>query len=272
MGQSVAPRARWRKHKYLAINGKTNQYIHAAMNKHGIENFKFEIIAKFDSRKEVDQAEFDFIKAFRAREKEFGYNIKPGGFNKGNWNHSEETIEKLKDNWSEIHTPESIEKTRQGNLGKKLSEEHIEAIRRANIGNKRLVGYKQPQEQIDKRRETQAANYGNKVCEADGCERTDGHRIDGKRYCSMHGQRLRKTGTLEKIKRPSPSKGIARSAETRAKLSAALKGRKAPNRIEFTQEQIDYIMSYSISSEALAEKYGVSRNVIKRVRRENKVK
>ena len=60
------------------------------------------------------------------------------------------------------------------------------------------------------------------------------------------------------------------SEETRKKLSAALKGRKAPNKIEFTQEQIDLIMSYTMSGVALAQKLNVSRNVIKRVRREKK--
>jgi group I intron endonuclease len=46
VGQSVDNKVRWRQHKYFSKNpGKSGQYIHRAMNKYGIENFKFDIVA-----------------------------------------------------------------------------------------------------------------------------------------------------------------------------------------------------------------------------------
>lgn len=271
IGQSTDPMARWYRHRYLAKHQKTNQYIHKAMHKHGVDNFIFKVIAEFYTKEEANQAEHDLINQYNARDKEFGYNLKPGGYKRGGWKHSEETKEKQKANWHKVHTPESIAKAAEANRGKKLSEEHIEALRQANLGNKRLVGYKQPQEQIDKRVATMAEKYGSKVCNAPGCDRTNGYKHEGIRYCDMHVQRLTKTGSLDKKPRSEWAKPKPRSEETRRKLSEALKGRKVHNRIEFTDEQIKLIMSYTISSDALAEKFGVSRNVIKRVRRENKI-
>lgn len=272
IGQSVQPKVRWRTHKYLAKNQKTNQYVHKAMHKYGVDNFTFEIIGEYDSKELVNTAECGLINQYKARDKEFGYNLKPGGYKRGGWKHSEETKAKQKARWHKVHTPESIEKTAEANRGKKLSEEHVDAIRQANLGNKRLVGRKQSQEHIDKREATTLENYGSKVCNVSGCKRTDGSKVNGIRYCGKHEQRLRSTGTLElKERGPAWNKGIPISEETRRKLSAALKGREVHNRIEFTPNQIKLIMSYTVSAESLADKYGVSRNVIKRVRRENRV-
>ena len=241
------------------------------MYKHGTDNFIFEIIGEYDLKELVNAAECDLINEHNSRDKKFGYNLKPGGYKRGGWKHSEKTKAKQKALWYEVHTPESIEKTAKANRGKKLSEEHVEAIRQANLGNKRLVGYKQSQEHIDKREATIAKNYGSKVCNVSGCERTDGSKVNGVRYCGKHEQRLRSAGTLElKDRGPAWNKGLPISEETRRKISEALKGRKVHNRIEFTDDQIELIMSYTISSQALAEKFGVSRNVIKRVRRESK--
>lgn len=270
IGQSTDPTARWYRHKYNAKKQNTNQYIHKAIHKHGVENFEFEIISEHKTKEEANQAEFDLIKKHNSQNKEFGYNLKPGGYKRGGWKHSEETKAKQKARWYEIHTPESIEKIAEANRGKKLSKEHVEAIRQANLGNKRLVSYKQPQSQIDKRMATIAEAYGSKVCNAPGCERTDGYKHKGVRYCAMHVQRIIKNGSLDKKSRKGIKLG-PKSEETRRKLSEALKGRKVHNRYEFTDEQVKLIMSYTMSAEALAKKFNVSRNVIKRVRRENKL-
>jgi hypothetical protein len=86
----------------------------------------------------------------------------------------------------------------------------------------------------------------------------------------MHEQRLRRHGPLDNPERTAHSKGVPLSTETKAKLSAALKGRKAHNRVEFTEQQVQLITSYTVKIDTLAEKYSVSRNIIKRIRRENK--
>lgn len=60
---------------------------------------------------------------------------------------------------------------------------------------------------IDKRVETMAIKYGDKKCNAPGCERTDGYKHEGVRYCEQHIQRMIKYRTLELPKRIPHNKG-----------------------------------------------------------------
>jgi group I intron endonuclease len=273
IGQSVEPKRRWKTHQRLSKNQKTNQYIHHAMNKYGVDNFTFKVISEYESLEECNSAEAKYIEESNSQNKELGYNIKPGGREKG-WQHTEETKAKQSANWHKIHSPESLKKMHDANIGRKHSEETIKKMsetHKANLHSGNFEkGYQPSEETKQRRRETFDENYGSKVCNAPNCERTDGSKVDDIRYCDMHEQRMRKYGTLELQERVAHNKGKPLSDETKRKLSAALKGRKVHNRIEFTQDQIDLIMSYTMSGEALAEKLNVSRNVIKRVRKENK--
>lgn len=197
IGQSTDPKSRWYRHKYSAKKQNTNQYIHKAMHKHGVENFFFEVIAEFEKKEDANNAECNLIDQYKTRNKKFGYNIKPGGYKRGGWKHSEETKKKLSESWKDVHGENGVKAAHDANQGRKLSKEHVEAIRQANLGNKRLVGYKQSQEQIDKRVASIAAKYGSKICSAPGCERTDGYKHKGVRYCEKHVQRVIKYGTWE---------------------------------------------------------------------------
>lgn len=265
IGQSIDPNERWKRHINLS---KTNpiQYIHRAMNKHGIENFAFEIITSYETKEEVNDAEANYIKEYRTLNNEFGYNIKPGGHVVGVWKQSEETKKIMSEKWHLDHSAESIEKTRLANLGSKKphSEETKRKIGEANKIS--LLGKKQSPEMIQKRVDSLAEKYGSKVCNAPGCDRTDGSKVDGVRYCDLHGQRIRKNGTLELQPHIPWNKGIPNSEETRAKLSKALKGRTAPNTIQFTPEQIQIITTDLRPSRIIAEELGVSKTTIKRMR------
>lgn len=80
IGQSKEETGRWKQHKYFAKNPeKTGQYIHRAMAKYGIDNFQFEILAVSKSQKDADETEIILIHQYDSRNKEHGYNIKPGG-------------------------------------------------------------------------------------------------------------------------------------------------------------------------------------------------
>lgn len=57
-------------HKIIANGGKEKypdkfQAIHAAINKHGIENFSFQIIETFDMEKDALEAEMFWIAFFK---------------------------------------------------------------------------------------------------------------------------------------------------------------------------------------------------------------
>ena len=85
VGQTIEPENRWNKHKYTAKkyyldgNYKRAQYIHRAMSKYGINNFEFQIIEKWSSPDEVDDAECFWISFLKTRNNNFGYNITKGG-------------------------------------------------------------------------------------------------------------------------------------------------------------------------------------------------
>lgn len=292
VGQSKDPARRWSDHKSLSkLNPK--QYIHRAMAKYGIENFTFEIIAEYTTQQEVDLAENDFINKFDSRNKEYGYNLKPGGKVRGIWNHSEETRKKLKENWHKIHSPESVAKTAAANRGQKRGTPSEECRRKIGEANKiALKGKKQPQEVIDKRVAAINEKYGGKKCNAPGCERVDGYKHNGVRYCELHIQRLLKYGNVDLSERTPHNKGkpmseeakqrlseslkgqkawnkgISHSEETKQKLSELLKGKEPPNKIKFSDEDIDKIVNDPRGYRKLAKEFGVSQTVIARIRRE----
>lgn len=111
IGQTVNPRRRWCDHKWLAKN-KPEQYIHRAMIKYGIENFVFQIIDRTEDGYKIDDIETDWINWFKSRDKNFGYNIAPGGDSP--WNrglpteqqpmYGKKQSEYQKQRMSEIHT------------------------------------------------------------------------------------------------------------------------------------------------------------------------
>lgn len=292
IGQTLNPNTRWSNHQWYAKN-KPAQYIHRAMAKYGIENFNFEIISEYLSKEEVDLAEDKFINEFNSRNKEFGYNIKPGGHLRGIWKHSEETKQKFKLNWKIYHPPESIEKTAAANRGKKRPPASEERKRKIGEANKiALKGKKQSEETIQKRVESIAEKYGDKKCNVPNCDREDGYKHDGIRYCELHIQRLLKYGTTDLPKRVAHNKGKSLSEETKNKLSNSLKGRKVwnkgvshseetkkklsnilkgqepPNKIQFTKEEIESIKKDSRSYRKLAAEYGVSTTVIMRIKKQ----
>ena len=94
------------KHKYLAKNGK-GYTLHKAIRKYGWNNFKWSILEKCDSKEELDEMEFHYIKQYNS--------LTPGGYNMtletcGNLGHdfSGENNPRYGDHrtWDEIHGKE----------------------------------------------------------------------------------------------------------------------------------------------------------------------
>lgn len=292
IGQSVNPKKRWYNHRYRAYKIKMCQYLHHAMLKYGVENFTFEVIASsitFD-KEEIDKEEENLIQQHNSRFFANGYNVRPGGSTRGNWKHSDETIKKLIENWAKNHPPESMAKTFAANRGRKMSESHRLKIIEVNKNNKYCLGYKQPKEIIQKRIKAIADSYGNKQCSISGCNRNDGHRLNGIRYCNLHLRRIKKYGTVELPPRVAHNKGSKMTEEAKKKLSSILKGRPARNKgipmdpkhkeklrqlsigriphnkIKFTDEQIYQILTDRRGGKKIAKDFGVTYPVIKRIR------
>lgn len=86
IGQSIDIEKRWLCHKFLGQNLKdydTSYYIHAALNKYGIENFKFSIIETCKPE-ELNDREMYWISQYNTyidNPNSWGYNLTPGGSN-----------------------------------------------------------------------------------------------------------------------------------------------------------------------------------------------
>jgi len=149
IGQTVRPKERWSQHKAYVKNGKLFQYVHRAMNKHGIENFVFEVIATCTSQDYADETEKILIVQYDSRNPEKGYNIAPGGdpaWNRGLPKEQQPMYgKKQSDNFKkrmfEVHkgktvviTDETKQKMSNVRKGKTKSEEWKKKISDSNKG------------------------------------------------------------------------------------------------------------------------------------------
>lgn len=94
IGQTVnEPRVRFSYHRQRLKKGThDNEYLQRSFNKHGIDSFMFYTILKTDDLESLNLYEEQFIKILRATDRNFGYNIRPGG---ANTRLSEETKRKI---------------------------------------------------------------------------------------------------------------------------------------------------------------------------------
>ena len=145
IGKSNNPRLRWKDHIKISMGGKDkypNDFfaIHAAISKHGIDNFKFDILEQFDTEEEAYKYETQLIILSCSNLKKFGYNCNLGGL--GGIVPNEETRQKLiifqnspeqimrqSKNMRQRHldNPGFLGKINTGNQytkGRKLSEDH----------------------------------------------------------------------------------------------------------------------------------------------------
>lgn len=94
IGQTInKPEIRYSYHRQRLKKGThDNEYLQRSFNKHGIDSFMFYTILKTDDLESLNLYEEQFIKILRATDRNFGYNIRPGGLNT---KHSEETKRKI---------------------------------------------------------------------------------------------------------------------------------------------------------------------------------
>ena len=214
----------------------------------------------------------------------------------GGYGHSEETKKAMSDDWQQHHSPESMKKCHDANKGRECSEEHRQKLSEANKGNQYCLGHTQSEETIKKRMISMEAKYGSKICGALGCDRTDGYKHKGIRYCNKHVQRLEDYGSLDARPHPKPTLGKKMSEETKIKISESRRGKtvgknnpfygkqhnpeiiaylrkinlgkEPPNKKIFSDKQTGAILNDSRSLRKIAKDFGVSTTVIRRIRRE----
>lgn len=118
---------------YIPKNSK--RPIIRAIRKYGIENFECKVIDCFRTKKELNEAEINYIEKYNSRNPKIGYNIAPGGEggiggpNFKDHKHSEETKQKMR-NVDPLK--------RANNKGRIFSEEWRKNIGKAS--SKRMKG------------------------------------------------------------------------------------------------------------------------------------
>jgi len=219
-----------RKVKHIWDAGKARFHFHRALNKYGVENFKWQVICicpNIDSLNEQEQYFINFYDSLNN-----GYNLTAGGEGILKYAHTPETIKKMclaragKNHhmWQKHHSPKTIEKMRSAamgeknhNWGKSPSLETKEKLRLAMSGENNhmfgVCGKDNP-------------NYGSK--------RTSEQR---KKMSGENNPNWGKSPSLEtiekmrlaKVGKNHPNWGKHRSPETVEKLRLSNTGENNPN-------------------------------------------
>ena len=74
--------SRWNEHVYDSNSNKTNMNIHKAIRKYGKDNFVIEQLYIGSNTEEINNKEIEYIKEYNSLDRNYGYNISPGGNNK----------------------------------------------------------------------------------------------------------------------------------------------------------------------------------------------
>lgn len=217
IGQTIDVNDRWSAHKSKAKVEKPVQYISRAIAKYGVENFMFEVLATCKTQEDTDEIESILISQYNSRDKQYGYNVKPGG---NVAPHAEETKQKqreatirqiaekghpaqgrvvtqeTRDLMRKIRLENPIEYTDE--IRKNMSDAHIGKVIPEEQRKKMSEGI---QEWWDQRNAERFAT-GEIYCHAPGCEVSGKAKykiINGVRYCNKHGLRMLRYGRLDSL-------------------------------------------------------------------------
>lgn len=137
---------RKKQHIIMARNDKHNRYLYSAMNKYGIENFKFEEIDRANSLDELNCLETYYILKYDSMRN--GYNMDYGGYN--NLMLSEIVKEKHDKIMQSDEVRQKISKSMKEYRKKNpFTEEHRRKLSEKAMGNKHFQGHKRTLEAIE---------------------------------------------------------------------------------------------------------------------------
>ena len=160
IGKTVDYIKRMKEHFRYAINGDQPQkYFYNAIRKYGKHNFKCEILGFCNSEEELNESEIEVIWFFKSYGSDgenydtvYGYNMTIGGEGKKGHVPTIETRKKI-GYASRNRTPETLEKMRLANIGKKYSDE-VNAKKGLPGELNPFYGKHHTQESIDKANKT----------------------------------------------------------------------------------------------------------------------
>jgi len=131
---------RTKEHIYESLIRRHRSIIHDAIRKYGSDNFEWEVLCECDTRKELNEMEFHYIKQYDTYKN--GYNSTYGGEGISGFKVSDRTKEKLsrsaKKAWddknSKYHTKEYKENLSKRMKGRIFTEEHKRKMRENHNG------------------------------------------------------------------------------------------------------------------------------------------
>ncbi len=306
IGQTVDPDSRWRGHIRDAKNPK--HPFHKAIHKYGSQNFNFEVIACCKGQDNANNAETLLVKQYDSFvNNDKGYNATHGGFNAPKTDAWKASLKKWRDSLSEeekqairdkqaIATKNQIETKGHPAQGHKWTDRQRQALSewRLSVDQNAIFtpevrkkmsdshkGKVLPREVVEKivasgkitRLKISEERYQSEDirCHADGCEvkgKAKYKIINDVRYCNKHGLRVLRNGQAELL----PRKPVIMSQEIRDKISKSKTGknlgREPHNKMNLTEEQINFIINDSRSIMELSKELNIGRKVIGRIRKE----
>jgi group I intron endonuclease len=168
------PEMRWREHLYSISRDKGCPALGGAINKYGLENFKFEVvIICFDEDRYIYEREY--IKKYNSQIPN-GYNILPGGLGGAGFlgkKHSKETIEKIVNsgkkfreanpNYFDTYRDKHQESMKKVNLSIAVKESPIyrKAVQEGRIGGRAHINGSPSEETKQKIKESLLKYYKN---------------------------------------------------------------------------------------------------------------
>lgn len=143
---------RWIGHKTVAKRLVRKTPLYLSMNKHGFDNFEFEIIESSVSKEYIANLEIDYIKKFNTQDSNFGYNLSDGGEINIGYKIPKDIVEKQKERmigegnhfFGRSHSDETKTKISKSKKGKNLSKETREKMKGRTSPLKGIYGENHP--------------------------------------------------------------------------------------------------------------------------------
>lgn len=144
---------RWWEHRCRARLGE-DKVLYNALRKYGEERFAVSVLCLCDSKEELDEMEYHYIKQFNSFKDLSGYNMTYGGEGAYGYRHSAGTRNRM----SAIRVSKDLIGSRNANFGNHWSAEQRESLSVKNRG--RLVGESNPSKRPDVRKKLRDTKLG----------------------------------------------------------------------------------------------------------------
>jgi group I intron endonuclease len=209
VGSAVHISRRWAEHrKHLKAGTHHSRKLQNAWNKHGASAFAFVLLEAVANKEMLIEREQHWIDAMGACA--LGYNSRPVATSMLGFKHS----------------PETIERCRAMNLGRRMPEHVKAALLAANLGRKQTEEHKEKLAASNRGKKRPAHVIAAVVAAHTGMKRSEETRLKISRGALGNTKRLGHRHSDETKARIAEAKrGRKLSAEHRAKISAAQKGK-----------------------------------------------